>query len=800
MTFVWSCNVEESLVDNAPPKTGDGTISFVLPTGKKSGAQTYANIVGNDNEYKVVNLRIYWFTLDPGITPNSAGDIGANYKLNQRFAWGAGVTTGGLTPDNNPILFTHTAHQTTATISVGEESKKSRFYVIANVNDSLKYNCVESEDLLYNARAGVTTADEFEGMLTDELKADAAGNMKILSTPILMSLQKNTATPSGYFEVDDPAATGKSGSNIITGGFLKRRVARFDFINSHGYTNFKIQKVYISKAQSKTRLHDSVFSWDAGFPVGKMMIDDLDTVANGKDYTLLGDNNSNYVDDYFDANPADTADLNESVFYLYPTTLGERQTEIMIEGIYEKKEPRLYKLELPTDSLKVEANKVYRIKVVRSFDRNIKFNLTVMDWIGIDTIDVDQPLLSVTNWGKITMSLKGKPYGDTIDLNSAAVTDVVTSNTPSIEFSSSLTDSVKLSVTTEGANSNAAYDGEVTMLAIVKRDNSVAYNAALAGINGNYVKSDLDAMTNFDIVTTKTVRTYGTHYETTHTVALPPTDAPIEVYLKIVNNSNPLDKKVVKLRSNNYAKTGYKYVKVDNIKWAPLNVGAIRIPAMNDNFVLTETNQQLDCKIDSVWQINGFHFQYGRNVPFTPTSNSKADSVKSKKITTAFDTLPDALADKRWVGRDGDWLSKWDTTLWQLPQTQPCPPGWKMPTYTELNDHIVVKATANYPTKKNGWLRINADDYTAADPKYLYFPYAGYRTTGGDVINAWGISNGNAYYWAAPKVPALQANAKPDEVKLNGGGGSGSQANATWTSGFRCEGLPIRAVLNIDPW
>jgi hypothetical protein len=794
ITFLWSCNVEESLVNNEPPQPGDGKLTFVLPSNK-TGSMTYAPgdpVQGSDAEYVIHNLRIYWFVL-----PTGATDDADHYVLFKRFGWGGGTSAGGLTLDHDPISFNATAHKSMATIAVGDSHLKSRFYIVANVNDTVANECITSWSLSH-LLLGITTAAEFEKIASSDaqpLEADGV-NIKQLKTPLPMSLKDDSGgankSAGGYVEVDDPAAAPVTGgSNIYDGLMLKRRVARFDIVNTSAFSNFHIKNVVISKARNSGLLHDidrpaGSYTWNSADSLGKLIID-VDTLANGRSDikdSLTGQLNADGIDKWFDTHPNDTAILNTSVFYLYPTVLEDNteKTEILLEGVYNESAYRLFKLDL-TAPIEILANKVYRINVLPSREKQLEFKITVLDWIEVDTVQSNYPDTVKLDYGILKATTNnGKAYGIEVDMNQDQTTGL---DNIIFEYASSDKDSVIAKIVTKGyaRGGNAFGAGDVTDLTINKKIGTKA--------GDDFEQIDLDTMLNTKIVT-KTVTTYavtGTHYETTHLVYLPPTVAPIDVTLQLTNNSKPQESKTLTLRSNNYARTGYKPVRfrwtdnnpttgtVHELLWAPVNVGATDLPAGTTKPAMTA---------DAVGAARaGNVFQWGRNhayYPFGNLANKEAPITGPRTPEFARDTVAFIKAKDQYT----DWASQSPDAddLWgsesndKAKQQGPCPQGWRLPSNDEIFPllNISTKATVNGYRR---WIVTNPVKDT------LYIPIAGFRgydgagpgSSVGSLCDYWTYSRGDLAYSSG----AWQVST----------GTGGDKVDKTWT---RAYGFYIRAV------
>lgn len=103
-------------------------------------------------------------------------------------------------------------------------------------------------------------------------------------------------------------------------------------------------------------------------------------------------------------------------------------------------------------------------------------------------------------------------------------------------------------------------------------------------------------------------------------------------------------------------------ISFNGLEWMAANLGA------------TAADPQTD------WQnTRGDFYQWGRNVAFTPGSYDTASGPLSAE-EAASETNASSFITKM----SGDWLSPSDDSLWATADRQPCPEGYRMPTYEEL--------------------------------------------------------------------------------------------------------------------
>ncbi|MDR0536548.1 MAG: hypothetical protein LBH04_00635 [Tannerellaceae bacterium] len=652
IVFLSSCSNEEKLSTYAP-KEGDGKLTFILPMAKKTSV-TYAYPGDTiDAEYQVNNMFIYWVTYDGSKS---------QWTVFKTFAYGAGA---GASASINPIDLRDDANTTTATIGIGGETAASRFYFIANVNGPTNVHAA----LLNNVQVGLPE-DSLQNVISDALVMNGQ-SMELLGTPLPMSINKSTNSGKMYVDVPDLTV------GVISNVHLKRRVARFDIINTAAFSNFEISNVYISRAQKRGWLQDTAFigteSWAT--QVGGIQIPG--SGANGP--AGIGDSDGDGKDDLFDdpVHKNDTAWVNPAVFYLWPTVLKKNDvsdptdgTEILLEGKFMDGNTRMYKLYLDDDQA-IEANKIYRISVTRATINTLKFELIIDPWLDGPEPDSTVQTSTLINWA--ANSSISASNGWTIGL------DTIT-QAPTFEYSASDSIPVTLTITTSGTNKGSDSHAHVTSVNIYSGNNTTY----------GHVSNDLTRTTSTTIIQSNTTVTYGAQYTTVHTIQLPPTDAPLWTELQITNPNNDQDYKIIKLYSNNYGKTGYKPIRVGNLLWAPVNVGATDLPP--EKPTPTTSNK------DTYFKYTGYYFEWGRNIPYGGMGYPTLTTT-----STQFTSLSSAYTDSAYYnGSNINWLSTLGNYFWDRDSAQgPCPAGWRVPSREEIEALIL----ASNVDANNFWLR-----------------------------------------------------------------------------------------------
>ncbi|MDR0537128.1 MAG: hypothetical protein LBH04_03650 [Tannerellaceae bacterium] len=765
IVFLSSCTNEEKMSTYAPEE-GDGTMSFVLPLGKK-GPVTYATIAADSAENTIQTLRIYCF--DPsGILIKVFSH--PSHKNNE-------LSIYNFSQDEN-------AATATATIATGTMSGLWHFYFVANVNN-VNQTGGTVPGITSSALAGVQltnmTEAVFQQMLLDELNTQPDGSLVNINTPLPMSLSKNDHSGLSYIEVN-PEVTKSATIH------MKRRVARFDIINNAEFTGFTVKNIVISNAKSAGFVQDSA---DVSPNSGRMIID-VEATANGTplDHSIdeHKDNDKNGIIDGFEgANAKDSFEWNKSQFYLYPTKLTKSEggtagaTILAIEGSY-KGETRIYTLNLKDgNDMDILANQAYKINIHKYVENEFEGNFTIEPWgWDEDTIDTsrDQRFITFDH-----VQLSPNDPNSIFDISAIGGGTNEDDKVDTIRYTAAPgQEYAELLLVTKGYTLSGDLDhGNVASLAL---------QAPYPG----FLPEDLQAISEaHDACYFTTVRTYavgeGLRYETTHHIKLPHTTAPIAFDILVQSQTNATRAKKYYVESWDYNKLGYAPVKLGNLLWAPLNVGATAFT--------TNTKQLPVLSKDSAngYAWTGDLFQWGRNTPFNPL-------VTYIKKTTQFYSVDSANSyaakDSMYVGTANNWLDTRDDNLWSGVNEQgPCPNGWRVPTTDEWG--ILIAAPASGATKNisTNWLYlpINTTD-TICIPNNGEFDI--YNNKSGSVSlypGMGGTTKPNTIHWTS-SVDATSGY--PYRVYVNGTGTNLNNAVNT-TNDPRSQGYAIRAVRNWIP-
>ena len=135
-----------------------------------------------------------------------------------------------------------------------------------------------------------------------------------------------------------------------------------------------------------------------------------------------------------------------------------------------------------------------------------------------------------------------------------------------------------------------------------------------------------------------------------------------------------------------------------------------------------------------------------------------------------------------------DWVDPQDGTLWNTgseskpvkTEYDPCPAGWRVPTYAELNELCQNYSSWTSEEGQPGYWFSGASSYTESVPQ-VFFPAAGYRDYDGPAYNR----GSNGYYWSS----------RPNSYYTDDLNFSSSSVNmGSYYCYFRADGLSVRCV------
>lgn len=216
-------------------------------------------------------------------------------------------------------------------------STKKVFYFVANGTPTTSLDAT-----------GKTEAD-FRELLTKQLAVtDTKGDL--LETPLLFT---------GKTDAVDPFAP--TGITVT----MKRRVARFDIVNN--YAHFVVEKVFVSDAKLQGyAFGNATGSGSPVFPTASLK--EIATIPA-------------FVTE-------DGERIAHSVFYLYPTQIG--QTQIAIQASINGEPSDIYYVD-PSVNTTIEANHRYKLVIHEDLTYGMYFfSLELADWNSGDDVSVDE--------------------------------------------------------------------------------------------------------------------------------------------------------------------------------------------------------------------------------------------------------------------------------------------------------------------------------------------------------------------------------------------------------------------------
>ncbi len=549
-------------------------------------------------------------------------------KLESVFRFGDGNEAFGGTSDNP-----------TATIDLTGRTGEKNMYFIANGEG----NVAGIADVM----VGVTTEADFIEFISEKQAA-------LLQTPLLMSSVTS-------IDLDAPLDTN---DKTIT---LKRRVARFDVSNVSTDTNFEIQKIYITE----TNLRAHIFEPATGVAT---------TIETGNLSTI----------DFTTKTGANAGDV-ESVFYLYPTTLGEGKTNISFEGKFmNEAETKIYKIN-PSPEVFIAPNNRYMLKAKSIKENEVEFTIVIDDWTNGTTEEV-KPKDNLLEFSE------GSLIGDeNITVTGGNTYDITNATKPS-----TLTVHVKSSI--KGSVSARIF----------------------------YLYGTDNALPGLEINDPDPIMTYASQYIQDYKITIPPqtVKVPLNAVVEIINNNHPENRKTIYINSMpNYHTTTLKPVRLGDIYWAPVNVGVEGSAATVED--------------------KGKLYQWGRN--YGSTYGTTGDTYGTGDPVTK--EVANGIAKDKFIlikKYPYDWLTTQDTTLWEKAQG-PCPSGWRIPSQQELTKIATAFNDGKVTFTDNKATKIEGD----RQGEFLFCPRTGYRVyysgTYGNPTNTyfWSYnyySEGNIYY------------------------------------------------------
>ena len=336
---------------------------------------------------------------------------------------------------------------------------------------------------------------------------------------------------------------------------------------------------------------------------------------------------------------------------------------------------------------------------------DIIWNIQVKDWTEADTIKV-KPVF---------------PVPELVDIDASAITGSL-SWAPATK-----------TITTDGtAAASMTFKTVGTTASIYK----LAYKYAKDG-------SSLDTDVLPIVEVGKPIITYAAQVTTPFTINVPKSKeylgVPVDIYVIIQNggNTDACDTITIKSRPGYNGTALQPVLMKDGKYWAPINAGATEMPT---SVSPTDDNITTTC---------GNIFQWGRIYGFPASPNPVTTTSTLVNDTIGFES------NNTWQGKfivnsesPFDWLSKPDNSLWNSGSedrpakagSDPCPKGWRVPTFAELETLGLGQENTAGKTFANGIMKITGKEGT------LVLPAAGNRSRG----NGASSGQGNVgYYWSS---------------------------------------------------
>ena len=207
-----------------------------------------------------------------------------------------------------------------------------------------------------------------------------------------------------------------------------------------------------------------------------------------------------------------------------------------------------------------------------------------------------------------------------------------------------------------------------------------------------------------------------------------------------------------------------KGVAVAGVIWAPVNCGYEPATADYKGYLYGKL-YQWGRKHGQGYNINDASYPSGENLvegPVMPSWGS-SDTYKDAFFYTSSDWCNTQI-DDLWVDSEGKKTKK-----------DPCPTGWRVPTYAELS---ALCKNYSWLTKDNhaGCYFVGEYTYIEGLPQ-VFFPAAGYRGFDGTAYSR----GNNGYYWSSTRSYDYAADSGARRIIFSNGGafiyGSGNRAN-----------------------
>lgn len=211
-------------------------------------------------------------------------------------------------------------------------------------------------------------------------------------------------------------------------------------------------------------------------------------------------------------------------------------------------------------------------------------------------------------------------------------------------------------------------------------------------------------------------------------------------------------------------------IQIGGTIWAPVNCGYRKPSAQDKGFPY------------------GKHYQWGRKYGQGYGSDTYSDAslpsfTSGRVIASEGQSSSNANVFFIYGSSPYDWVSPQTGTLWNsgtdtLPvktANDPCPEGWRVPTYSELNSLMAHSSSWTVDDEnRNGYWFSGPEEYSSSVPK-VFLPASGYLGCGD------GSGNGRSeygYYWSTrPRTYGEELSSNLYFSEYSKSMGSGSRAN-----------------------
>src|SRR5574344_438502 len=177
--------------------------------------------------------------------------------------------------------------------------------------------------------------------------------------------------------------------------------------------------------------------------------------------------------------------------------------------------------------------------------------------------------------------------------------------------------------------------------------------------------------------------------------------------------------------------TGYG-IRIGATTWAPVNCGYAPYVSASDKGYPYGKLYQWGRKDGQGYDANDATYPSGTNI--SSTNPATLDAAEAAKFYTSWSNT---------IAPDGTWGT---SDPWNIKNTtnDPCPLGWRVPTYAELTALIANKSAWTTKESQNGYYFSGSTTYSVGVSQ-IFLPAAGYRNGSGTAY----ARGANGYYWSS---------------------------------------------------